>query len=245
MSEFAELLSKISELIADLKSEGCDIPFFRGHGDATWQLKPSLARTRAGSAKDNTLERTLYYDVLTRAGALIPANCTSWDTLFIMQHHRIPTRLLDWTETFSVALYFAVKDFQRRAAIWVLNPFELNLQQSKEEAVLHPQSDIIGEYFNYFIMEDMKYEPRQPYVLAVLPNKSNERVLAQKAVFTLHWNLSNRLEALCPKHVYKFEFSANALDEASEFLELAGTNEYSLFPDLDGLARWMKMMHRL
>lgn len=240
MSEFSGLLSGISELVAHLRGKGCDIPFFRGHGDASWELKPALARMAIG----DILERRLYYDMLTRAGSLLPSNCTSWDTLFIMQHHRIPTRLLDWTETFCVALYFAVKDFQTQAAIWVLDPFELNGQQIGDDALLHPQSDIYGEYFDYFITKQRKFKGA-PNALAVLPNKTNQRVLAQKAVFTLHWNLKEPLEALCPKHIHKFELSAKAVDEAREFLELAGVNEYSLFPDLDGLARWMRTTHSI
>src|SRR5438874_9578177 len=226
MDDFTELLSRITETVSALRDVGCDVPFFRGHGDATWQLKPSLARTPRGDA----LESALYYDMLTRAGSLVPSNCRSWDTLFIMQHHRIPTRLLDWTATFAVALYFDVQEFQYRAAVWVLNPFDLNQQQVGDSTLLHAQSDIYGEYFDYFITKERKFKGK-PNVIAVLPNKTNQRVLAQKAV--------------CPKHIYKFEFSANALEHARNFLDLAGINEYALFPDLDGLARWMKTTHRV
>ncbi len=238
MDEFAELLTKIRATLDLLKRNGCDIPFFRGHGRADWQLTPTLARRPEFAA----LESILYYDLLTRAGSLIPANSTSWDRLFIMQHHKIPTRLLDWTESFAVALYFAVREFRGRAAIWVLNPFELNQQQIGDGSLLHPQSDIYGEYFDYFITGKRKFKGG-PDAIAILPNKTNQRVLAQKAVFTLHWNLKKPLETICPKHVYKIEFSDKALDRATKFLELAGVSEYALFPDLDGLARWMKVVH--
>jgi hypothetical protein len=238
MEEFAELVTGIMATVDQLKRNGYDIPFFRGHGSTKWQLTPALGRRPGLSA----LENTLYYDVLIRAGSLIPAHRTTWDTLFIMQHHRIPTRLLDWTENFAVALYFAVRDFRERAAIWILNPFELNQQQIGNSNLLHPQSDMYGEYFDYFITGERKFEG-DPDVIAILPNKTNERVVAQKAVFTLHWNLEKPLETVCPSHVYKFELSDKALEQAEKFLELAGINEYALFPDLDGLARWLKVVH--
>ncbi len=31
-----------------------------------------------------------------------------WDILFYMQHHGIKPRLLDWSDSFSVAVYFAL-----------------------------------------------------------------------------------------------------------------------------------------
>ena len=38
----------------------------------------------------------------------------------------------------------------------------------------------------------------------------------------------------------KFELTKDMLESAKDFLELAGVNEYSLFPDLDGLQRYLK-----
>jgi hypothetical protein len=39
----------------------------------------------------------MFFEFRTRARQLYEADHTDWDVLFHMQHHGVPTRLLDWT----------------------------------------------------------------------------------------------------------------------------------------------------
>ena len=69
------------------------------------------------------------------------ANCpmkgdlAAW--LFLMQHYRLPTRLLDWTEGPLIALFFAVEgeeDAEKDGVLWALEPFAMNGVLNGDEA---------------------------------------------------------------------------------------------------------------
>jgi hypothetical protein len=63
-----------------------------------------------------TGEREAFIEYSARSGN---QNCNSWETVGEMQHHGVPTRLLDWSETLSSALFFALKRyFVRLTEVW-------------------------------------------------------------------------------------------------------------------------------
>lgn len=216
-----------------------DILFFRGHGHADWKLLPGLGRQNYSDRDE--LEGIAYEDFRTKAGILIPENSTDWNCLFLMQHHGLPTRLLDWSDNFAVALYFALKDADSSdACIWVLNPFELNKLEKGSDELL--STDQLG--FSYQEILTKKSNKNVPdNVVAISPLRHQPRIFSQKAGFTFHVNLSKSLEELYPSALLKVDIPESAFDQAWEFLDIAGISEFSLFPDLDGLARELLINH--
>lgn len=234
MDSWLQIYKNVSEIIGII---GSDIVYFRGHADARWKLLPGLARLALNNP--NLTEQISYFDFITRAGFLLPENGSSWNHLFQMQHHGIPTRLLDWTENFAVALYFSMLGATGDSCIWILNPFGLNENESMDGQLLHPKH-LPHSYEDYFI-ENIK--PFNHHSLAVAPLRHSSRIFNQKSGFTLHGDLVVPLEEKYPDLVTKITIPVDAHQGARDFLKMAGVSEFSMFPDLDGLAREIKNDH--
>lgn len=232
MSEFIAILDEVQKAI----DKQPDL-LFRGHSKADWTLLPSVGRVKFTCfEKVGDFESSLYFDFVTRAGSLLSEDGDSWSVAFTMQHHGLPTRLLDWTEAFSTALYFALEGAKSTCAVWLLDPYQLNLESFDSQKIYNP-STLRGDYSEYFLDNEKKLEGK---VVAISPLRHNPRIFSQKSGFTLHEDLVNPLELLFPNAVKKITIPKSAQKDARRFLRLSLINEFTLFPDLDGLARELK-----
>src|SRR5262249_25038342 len=139
-----EVLAKVQALDDVFRKKG-SVAWYRGHRKTEWRLKSTLHRYVERFTLNFGLEtpfsrsdqrellrdeaKSLYRQFMREAWPLLgPAERSDWGVLFSMQYYRLPTRLLDWTENFACALFFAQ---QRRrpgdtAAVWVLDSQGLN-----------------------------------------------------------------------------------------------------------------------
>ncbi|PGO67357.1 FRG domain-containing protein [Bacillus cereus] len=163
-----------------------------------------------------------------------------WTVVYSMQHHGLRTRLLDWSESFVVALFFATLGWEKgTCSIWMLNPEKLN-----QESLGQPQIKLPIK--NEFIKKhsDTKLKSR-----AIYPKKSNPRIIAQHGVFTVQGNSLQPLETEFGDTLWKnnalkkIDIPLTVREDVYHFLKLNGVNHFSLFPDLDGLSKHINDIH--
>lgn len=90
----------------------CGHFFFRGVRDASYSLIPSVGRQSwyqsLNTAKRIDRERSILDEFRNRSLGISGNHYVNdWDCLALAQHHRLPTRLLDWSTSLLVALFFA------------------------------------------------------------------------------------------------------------------------------------------
>jgi hypothetical protein len=137
------ILERIPAISLEIRRNGSGAVWFRGHRKSEWELTSTLhryiSRYMAALAKPFEAEarrqlmleemRSLYRRFQAESWPLLAATERSdWGVLFTMQHYRLPTRFLDWTESLACALFFTQEHRQPEdpAAIWILDPERLN-----------------------------------------------------------------------------------------------------------------------
>lgn len=237
-AEWNELYGRVADLVAD-----AGVLFFRGQEQEDWGLVPAIGRERSWTDEERAArEFQLFYDFKIHAGNLLEDEDDAWRIAFLMQHHGLPTRLLDWSASFAIALHFALRHAaEHDAVVWILDALHLNRELlGREQLIMH--SDLDGDYQDYFIARRKKLPGR---VMALAPSRSSPRLQQQRGFFTLHGELGTGLEEILPSALTKIVIPRALCGEARTFLRLSGVNEFSLFPDLDGLARHLNYTHKL
>ena len=231
--------------------------FFRGHSKSTYTLLPSLFRQNCKSADEFwKLERRSFFHFRALARELHAADRLDWDVLFHMQHHGLPTRLLDWTSVFGVALYFALLGHQGETeplpCIWLLNPYALNKATWDTYNLFDPkylardeQKNRTYDYGELLLDVHPEGSGRLPWgnPLAIYTTQRSDRMFVQSGWFTIHGTNIAPLEDILrdrPEVLRKVDVPTVAIPAAKEFLALAGIGHRQLFPGLDGLAKSVK-----
>ena len=232
--------SNITDFLAILAALQNQAPlwWYRGQADASWSLKPSIARR--GNAETTDLEVALTKKFRQNAVALLPRPpATEHEWLFLMQHHRLPTRLLDWSESPLVALYFAVEDVKSSAecVVWCLNPVSLNklghLETPLGDIPSFSSEDILENYLPSKVAAERmsKLNP-----LACIGPRNSARMYAQQGVFTITHRVATAIDSMENVELTKISFPEASLASLRAELKVLGVNRLSLFPDLDSVA---------
>lgn len=244
--------------------------------DARYQnthLRPGVYRPREGGRPKAIghllkIENELYEEFercATQLSNVAPGEDWEWEWYFLMQHHGVPTRLLDWSDGALIALHFAVRDKsappKSGSIVYVLDPYHL-----LKELERHPdRKDAIGRWARYckgdhrqdpdewerLYLPGDKEDARNPLLatpqiplLWDSPHVSR-RVAAQRSRFMIFGSDPLWLYKLVKRkgsRLMSIRIPTGSINGIKRQLRDAGVTESVVYPDLDGLGRELNQL---
>lgn len=273
VKSLAEFTTQIDQLLRSARSATPSVGsratnWYRGHCSSKYKLLPGLYRHPARKDIDDLVALELsMMEEFKRQGLLHsfqppPDETGAIAMLFYMQHHGVPTRLLDWTSNPFIALYFALSGGKKNrkgrytdaAAVWVLDPYQWNryaLQELKWGDQGPARADD-RDIQSYLPVKLTKNEPRRSMyrdAIAMIGSANTHRMLAQKGHFTLFGESTEPMEkafsvrGFPADSLVKIEVPAESIDEVLSVLLAVGYTDSVAYPDLQGLAMEIRRMH--
>jgi len=228
---------------------------FRGDGSSPRTLKTSLERAAVdrwgrqwselpeieeGLLRRFRREAHLYLSTEPAEGDRI-----GW--LALMRHHGAPTRLLDWSFSFFVALHFAVERAEpgRPSSIFAMNLGRVREQVDRFQHVRpfllrdpnakHPET----------VEAIIDHSPRYPLIFPLNPLRMNRRLILQQSIFMVPGDITksfmDNLRAVDTPENLMVEIPLSNhrsfLEEATRELLAMNMTSATLFPGLDGFAQ--------
>ncbi len=179
---------------------------------------------------------------------------TPWELYSLMQHYGFPTRLLDWSTSMIVAMYFALdghpciddEGHTIDRVVWGMTTGVLNQLNFLKRRVIPSTVGKSGKGEKYlpsplrYVEEDSLEFEHNP--LAVRMPFTNKRIHAQKGCFTVHGSNSKSIESIMIENdlsneLVKFVFNEHAAMNIRKTLHKMEINEDDIYQDLNSLSK--------
>lgn len=232
-------ISSFDQILKEFLSKfDCGHFIFRGVTDKkNHKLIPSVGRINKDvlcnlsikEYEEETLER-----FKLRANAEVdcqPEN--NWEWLALAQHHGLPTRLLDWTTSPLIALYFATKP-------------EVDYTGTVKECNPSGGAVYTMHTCKYIDIENCAPDPFEHDEHGIFyPPHITKRISGQFGIFSIQPNPEEEFQKGFPNNegneLFKLTFDSKVASEIQRSLYLLGIRHESVFPDLDGFTHDLKV----
>lgn len=175
--------------------------WWRGQSQEFNTLNPKIFREDSLTDFHNIFDPNKEFEIIEAFKRFSPSLTTKLpkeedrlDWLILMQHHGTPTRLLDWSESVLVGLFFATsKDLNNNGELWSMYPQELNIKAGIEGNFPFENSRILkflasqpshnkpGE-----LAKELKLDKIPDTPIAFYPTLGFIRMTSQLSTFTIH-----------------------------------------------------------
>ena len=225
---------------------------YRGMADASFKMVTSLRRN--SKQLQQALEPAILKNFAKYAVLEDPSIAQSvWRQMIMGQHHGLPTRLLDWTQSALVALHFAVsednlEDMEAHdGVVWRLDIKELHalLPEKYQQIMAQSQAevfsvDMLGAAAGSLAEYDRDMGKNAMVVLE--PPSISARIVNQYAFFSVIPMEMTDVEAFldrCTEHTVKYVIDKKLRWRIRDMLDQLNMSERTVYPGLDGLSRWI------
>lgn len=233
-------IRSVARMLSALKDQAKpgQTTWFRGQARQEWHLVPSLAREAAHLQAESALIKRFMQNAAPHLDTL-PRE--EWEWMFLMQHHRALTRLLDWSESPLAALYFAVQQEENMGAsgaVWCIDPVALN-REAKLKFEFEAEIPAFGrdKVLESYLPSHVRENPAELLPVAIVGPRNTPRMAAQLGTFTINHRLHAPIEEIgkC-KHVWRWVIPAASKRKVFKELTVLGITGLTLFPELDRVA---------
>jgi hypothetical protein len=222
---------------------------YRGVADHSWGLETSLQRL-CGDYVNVEGPMLRSFRKYAEPGS-IPAD-TLLVRLAVAQHHRLPTRVLDWTVSPKVALHFATAEeehYDKDGVVWCVD-----VRQVRDLLPMPLQSILADEHAFLFSLEmlpevktlkdlDAFGTKHGSFALFFEPPSLDARIVNQGAIMSVMPGATLCLNDFLQSYpqIYRRIVVPKELKwEVRDKLDQDNVTERMLFPGLDGLSNWLK-----
>lgn len=242
-------------------------------------LQPGLYRPRESGIRKSVpklleLENELYDEFGRCATQLSDVKQNDadweWDSYFLMQHHGVPTRLLDWSDGALIALHFAIRDKpippKNGSIVYVLDPgwltkFLRGHRDRKDTEARWKEfwkknshaCDIYDDDWDRLYLPSDEDDARDPLLatpeIPMLWDSPHvtRRVAAQRSRFMIFGTDPLWLSKMAKRkdsRLVSITIPVGSVNRIKQELRDAGVTESVVYPDLDGLGRELKQVWR-